>query len=129
MKINILSTHDRDREYCKHVEIDGHTLDISVRYSLGGMNWASSRVEPRGFYLSVTPVERSTSPGGVQWSSFTAFSGIKVLLQSCEKYQKLKLDRIAYSIFHDLEENPKVWEVYDMVAKRNNWEPVCLAQT
>ena len=38
-------------------------LEISLDYRLGGMNYFTNRNEPRGYYLSVTPLARKTHNG------------------------------------------------------------------
>lgn len=47
-------------------------LKIELYYYLGGMNYFTGRAENRGYYLSVSPVER-----GMRSECYTAFTGIK----------------------------------------------------
>jgi hypothetical protein len=66
-------------------------LKIEVRYNKGGMNYFTSRNEERGYYLSVTPVER-TKGDGYTTESYVGFSGVKKLIlpvarQSEKQYQ------------------------------------------
>jgi RimJ/RimL family protein N-acetyltransferase len=51
-------------------------LKIEVRYNKGGMNYFTSRNEERGYYLSVTPVERTKGEGYTS-ESYVGFSGVK----------------------------------------------------
>lgn len=65
----------------KYIEVKENTakvthLAIELYYDLGGMNYFTSRAERRGYYLSVTPVERSTVYGGTT-EIYTAFTGLK----------------------------------------------------
>lgn len=63
-------------------------IKLEVYYSLGGMNYWTYKNEPRGYYLSVTPVERSVSSGGFMMEGFTAFSGTKVLVKEVKRKGK-----------------------------------------
>ena len=117
-RFNVLDDYEQDRCIGKHVEVDGKTYDIEVRYELGGMNYFSSRTEPRGIFLGVTPVEKSTSHGAT-WKSFTAFSGIKVLLQPLKRYNRNKLYRIAHQVFGNMAGHEKLNEVFDAVVAKN----------
>lgn len=54
-------------------------LRVEVYYSLGGYNLFTYKQEPRGYYLSVSPVGRSER-GGVVMESYRAFSGTKQLI-------------------------------------------------
>jgi len=61
-----------------------------VYYNKGGMNYFSGRTEERGYYLSVSPVERDER-GIIE--CYTAFSGVKTLIlpvkrQSDKAYQQ-----------------------------------------
>lgn len=58
-------------------------LKCELYYSLGGMNYFTGRVEARGYYVSVSPVER-----GDGWESFTAFSGWKKCVVECARKGK-----------------------------------------
>ena len=55
-------------------------LKCEVYYSLGGYNYFTYKSEGRGYYASVTPVERSTSCGFAS-ESYVAFTGIKQLVK------------------------------------------------
>lgn len=50
-------------------------IEVQIYYALGGMNYFSYKVEPRGYWMSVTPVIVSTN-----FVQFSAFSGTKCLL-------------------------------------------------
>ena len=71
------------KKYLKVKPNDGRTthLKVEVYYSLGGMNPWTYKQEPRGYYLSVCPVERDVRPDGFTMESFTAFAGTKLLLK------------------------------------------------
>ena len=63
------------------IEGSNKELKIEVYYSKGGMNYFTSRVEPRGYYLSVSPVERQNADSPIVFESFAAFSGTKLLIK------------------------------------------------
>lgn len=52
-------------------------LKVETYYNKGGYNYFTYKEEPRGFYLSVSPVERSASASGFMMESYTGFSGVK----------------------------------------------------
>lgn len=75
-------------------------LKVRLYYSLGGMNYFTYKTEPRGYYLSVYPVERSRG-----MESYTAFSGVKNLIievkrQSAQK--EAEAEKMAESMLESL---------------------------
>jgi hypothetical protein len=60
---------------------------IETYYQKGGFNHYSNTNEKRGYYLSVTPVERENK-GGYFIESFYLFSGIKYLLFEVSRQSK-----------------------------------------
>ena len=68
-------------------------LKIELYYSLGGYNVFTHKTEPRGYYLSVSPVSRSVTTYGATMESYTAFSGIK----QCIKEVSRKSEKAARS--------------------------------
>lgn len=65
----------------------------SLYYSLGGYNYFTYQKEPRGYYLSVTPIERSTK-GGVVMETYTAFTGTKTCVHEVQR-KSAKAAKIA----------------------------------
>lgn len=66
----------------KYIELKENTrsathLKIELRYSLGGYNVFTGKTEDRGYYLSVSPVERRQTDWGITTESYMAFSGVK----------------------------------------------------
>jgi len=71
---------------------DNLSIKTEVYYNKGGMNYFSGRTQERGYYLSVSPIEREER-GNVIIESFTAYSGVKMLIlpvkrQSDKAYQQ-----------------------------------------
>ena len=62
-------------------------VKVETYYNLGGMNYFTYKVELRGYYLSVTPVER-INRGSYITESCTAFSGYKMLLKEVKRKSK-----------------------------------------
>ena len=67
------------------VENTNKSLKTQIYYDLGGMNYFTSRSEPRGYYLSVTPVEIQQHNESIHFEKFTAFSGTKILLMETKR--------------------------------------------
>ena len=69
----------------KYIELkENHSathLKIEVYYNLGGYNAFTGKSEPRGYYLSVSPVTLSHTDYGVTLESYTAFSGLKLCIK------------------------------------------------
>jgi len=71
------------RVFTKYIPAKGpdvNNLKVELYYSLGGMNYFTYKTEARGYYLSVTPVERSDHSGYV-CESTTLGHGIKHLVK------------------------------------------------
>lgn len=76
------------KEYIKAVGGENKFLRCELYYDLGGMNYFTYENEPRGYYVSVTPVERKAGDGYVG-ETIVAFSGIKYnVLQVNRKSKK-----------------------------------------
>jgi hypothetical protein len=108
----------------KYEAIEGTNteLKIQVYYSKGGMNYFQGVNEPRGYYLSVSPVERVKGDGYTTESS-TAFSGVKRLVletkrSSDKAFQQAIKDAEVYipSLkYHVLSKNNLLTEVKELV--------------
>jgi hypothetical protein len=95
-------TQDRVTRYykIKNGNRNATHLKAEVYYALGGVNYFTYKNEPRGYYLSVIPVEIADRNGYVM-ESFTAFSGTKwIVLPVQRKSQKKFSEAIAYFETH-----------------------------
>ncbi len=82
-----MAARQKHEEYIETAEFPGNThLEVSVRYSLGGMNYFSGRNEGRGFYLSVMPVKKERG-----MISTVLFSGIKMLIHPANRFSEKQL--------------------------------------
>lgn len=76
-------------------------LKCEVFYSLGGMNYFTYKQEGRGYYASVTPVER-TEHDGYTMEGFMCFSGIKQLVKEVSRKSDKAMqtaEKIAETVF------------------------------
>ena len=77
----------KDRVIKEYFEVTGNSrythLKCTLYYSLGGVNCFTYKNEGRGYYVSVTPVER-----GEYFESATSFTGYKQLVQPCTRKSK-----------------------------------------
>jgi len=85
---------------------NGHKTKRMVKcelsYQLGGINWATSKQEARGYYAYVSPVgiEDWSNDGGGVMESYAAFSGGKWLLVECSR-QSQKKEAEAAKLFDE----------------------------
>lgn len=89
------------KKYLAVKENPEHTthLKIEVYYHLGGMNYFTYKEEKRGYYLSVSPVEKH---GGME--SYVGFSGIKQLVKGVAR-KSAKAEAEAEKIASEQVEN------------------------
>lgn len=73
-------------------------LKVELYYELGGMNYFTGRAEARGYYLSVSPVQRS----GV-FETYTGFTGVKHCLLPVSRQSK-KAEKEALDLMSQYEE-------------------------
>ena len=78
-------------------------LKAEIYYSLGGTNVFTYKNEPRGYYMSISPVTRENK-GYCTMESYTAFSGLKQCVLTVTRKSQKKMDEaIAYFEEHILE--------------------------
>ena len=56
-------------------------IEIDISYTLGGQNYFTGRVDPRGYFMHVRPVDV-----GEYGRSFMLFSGYKMLVKEASRY-------------------------------------------
>lgn len=66
---------------------------IRLYYAMGGMNYWNYKVEPRGYFLSVTPEEREDT-GTFTVRRTTLGSGYKSLVKEAARFSQKTLDSI-----------------------------------
>lgn len=88
-------------------------LEINTYYYLGGMSFATYENEPRGYYISVTPME--ISKGNTATVIRTrAFSGVKRCMIECSRQSKKRTEE-ACNIKRE-----QYQDMIDYVLKSNN---------
>ena len=90
----------------KYIELQEKTrnathLLIELRYNLGGFNYFTYKEEPRGYYLSVSPVALEQREG-YTLESFTAFTGTKYLVKEVAR-KSAKAEKEAEQRAQELE--------------------------
>jgi len=71
-------------------EFKCNTLDVEAYYSLGGMNYFTGRPEPRGYWVSIQPVNVDG-----YCTSFTAFTGIKYFVKEAARFSQKIMNEVA----------------------------------
>lgn len=83
-------------------------LKCEVYYSLGGVNYFTYKNEARGYYASVTPVERRTSyynGHAITSEGYMMFTGIKQLVKEVSRKgakSEAEAEKIAETVFPSL---------------------------
>ena len=86
-------------------------LKCEVDYSLGGINYFTSRNEPRGYYVHVSPVERREEIYGgrnIISEGYMCFSGVKQLVKEVSRKSakaQAEAEKIAETVFPALIEH------------------------
>lgn len=75
-------------------EFNQEHLEVEVFYSLGGMNYFSGRVEPRGYWVSVQPMTKTR-----MCSSFVGFTGVKGLIREAHRFSQKTLEEVSKDPF------------------------------
>lgn len=87
-----------------------NTLKVELYYNKGGMNYFTGNSEPRGLYLSVSPVTVSERS-----ESFTAFSGIKKCVKEMARFNQKQLDTFVVN-------ETEMENLINYVIRKNNLE-------
>jgi len=82
-----------------HYEGD-QAYQIEVSYDLGGMNYFTGNINPRGYSLSVRPVAITEREGGYRVVSYKGFSGVRYFLKGVTRKSK-KAEREAIEMAND----------------------------
>ena len=88
----------RDRKIVDESVGGEHYFVAKVTYLMGGHNWMHGTMFPRGYYLSVSVVERlPCETPGVKIERFMLGQGFKSLLVEAARFSQKKLDEIEVS--------------------------------
>lgn len=80
--------------------VDGQFYDIYVSYTLGGMNYFTGKVDPRGYFLHINPIQFDGTT-----VVYRAFTGIKKFLEPANKFSPKKLKKLADNTMADMHQN------------------------
>lgn len=94
---------------------DANVLKLEVYYNLGGYNVFTHKSEARGYYLSASPVQHFERDG-INFESYTAFAGVKLLLLEVSRKSK-KAEAEAERIAEEKEA-----ELIEYICNKNNLE-------
>jgi hypothetical protein len=86
-------------------------VSVSLAYTKGGMNYFTSKLEARGYYLHVRPEEISRNSGFVCRSSM-AFSGTKQLVKETKRF--------SAKVFQELLSSPSYDHLVEHVLQKNS---------
>lgn len=89
--------NDSVKSYYHYQVGDKSELEVEIYYSLGGMNYFTGNVNPRGYYLSVTPVTFEDRGGftSISCTLLGTYSGIKTLIEPATRFNKKTFDRVV----------------------------------
>jgi hypothetical protein len=91
----------------KYITIDAEKktyLKISVDYQIGGMNWAYNRMEKRGIYVYIRPIERDGSFekfGMMHDLTGNNIRSNKILVKELGRKSQKQIDKIADILDYD----------------------------
>ena len=89
---------------------DATHIKVEVGYLKGGLNYFTYKEEPRGVYVSVSPVTLEDRPGGYQTESFTAFSGFKTCVKELKRKSDKAVQEVAAKLEPKVEQIARAWE-------------------
>lgn len=99
---------DRSKRFFEVKGADNHVMTFSVAFQGGGINYMNYKKEPRGFCVSLRPIEKE----GVT-ETWMFGSGIKAFLEEAPRYNAKKLNKLAEVAI----EHPDVKRMYEQIAK------------
>lgn len=104
----------------KHPDYLTH-LKVRLYYSLGGTNFGTYEIEKRGYYLSCYPVAYE-SKNGYRMETFSAFSGIKVLVAETTRNTKKQAEKVIQECDISKLDDKNSWffKVVEYVLRKHN---------
>jgi hypothetical protein len=76
-------------------------VETYVWYQKGDTSYSGADSR-RGYFLSVQPYSNEPSPtGGINWRTFSGYSGSKVFLEEANRFSQKRLNEIADTIKND----------------------------
>jgi len=93
---------ERDQNSTKYGQIE-----VSVRYSGGGTNYFTGEVQPRGYRVACSPVDRSETGTSRTLLGGNWESGLSFFIKGADRYNAKELQRIANDL--DFEQLAKMY--------------------
>jgi hypothetical protein len=94
----------KDRRIQGFVPVTGNPdvthLKVAVYYSKDGLNYATYKEEPKGYWLSVTPVKREVQ-GDYIIETMTGFSGYRCFICSGDRFNRKTLTTLWANVVED----------------------------
>lgn len=88
---------EKDRQIQGYVPVTGNPevshLKVAVYHSKGGVNFATYKDDPKGYWLSVTPVMREEK-GDFVWETMKGFSGYRCFICSGDRFNRKTLNSL-----------------------------------
>ena len=74
----------------------GYThIDVSLYYDKGGQNWYSSRIEPRGYWVSIQPVKKEFRDYGYI-NQCNPRDGARVFIKEVSRFSAKTLNELSH---------------------------------
>lgn len=87
-------------------------VNVWVYYSKGGINYATYKQEPRGIYVSITPVKLEKTGGGFLSESFGAFTGTKYVFEESTRLNRKRVVEVCQAVEREVRtKQGKAWDV------------------
>lgn len=80
---------------------------VELDYQMGGVNYATYKTEPRGYYVCVRPLSLEKGEHSVM-ERFTMFGGVKFFYAEAKSFGAKKLEQLAAQIATDTEAQTRI---------------------
>lgn len=71
---------------------DANVLRLTLEYRLGGHNWFTGENNPRGLFLSCSPLGVNKDKDGIVTTSYRGFSGTNMHVKEMKRFSQKTLD-------------------------------------
>lgn len=102
----------RPRSVAKFYNVGERTIEICVFYDIGGMNYFTGKVDSRGIFIRLVPVQL-----GKNSVTFTAFTGIKELVLPMKRFSAKKFADTVDTYLINPDSNETVHKLYNHITK------------
>jgi hypothetical protein len=118
----------RDRSASGFVPVKNPTdefthIRVSISFQKGGINYFNYKEEPKGYWISVSPVRLEKKDYGSFWTTLLS-KGFRHFLEAAPRFNQKKLDSLFTQVQADINSNTGV--VTDIMNKVTNLEKVAV---